>query len=423
VLQIQQVITVNPEIKKTSTFFYGYIVVIAAFTIAVAVEGLLFSFGVFFKPLLSEFGWTRAMTSGAMSFGSVLRIPLSMVSGRLTDKLGSRVMLTACGFFIGLGYLLMSQINALWQLYLFYGGIVAIGMSCYWVPLISIIPRWFASRRGLMMGIVACGIGVGQLIYPPLADWLIYSYGWRISYLVTGGVSMVMIILCAQFIKPAPDQNQKRMLPHVKDDAGQRDTAITIGGGSTHQVIRTKEFWMLCAIFLPWMYCMATTIVHIVIHAIGVGMSSASAAGIISVVGIAGITARLVFGRLADKVGIKPVLLFSFALFTFAFLWLLVASGTWMLYLFAVMFGIAYATFELLHSPLIAEVFGLSSLGSITGDIFAVSLLGFILGPVLTGHIFDITGSYTLAFIILAGMSCCSLISVILLPLTGVRKE
>ena len=121
-LQIQQVITVNPEAKQTSTFFYGYIIVIATFIIAVAVEGLLFSFGVFFKPLLSEFGWTRAMTSGAMSLGSVLRIPMSMVSGRLTDKLGSRVMLTACGFFLGLGYLLMSQINALWHLYLFYGG-------------------------------------------------------------------------------------------------------------------------------------------------------------------------------------------------------------------------------------------------------------------------------------------------------------
>ena len=420
-LQIQQVITVNPEAKQTSTFFYGYIIVIATFIIAVAVEGLLFSFGVFFKPLLSEFGWTRAMTSGAMSLGSVLRIPMSIVSGRLTDKLGSRVMLTACGFFLGLGYLLMSQINALWHLYLFYGGMVAIGMSCYWVPLISIIPRWFVSRRGLMMGIVACGIGVGQLIYPPLADWLIYSYGWRISYLVTGGVSMGLIVLCAQFIKPAPEQ--EIILPRVKNDIGRQNTVAKVEGFSTHQVIRTKQFWMLCAIFLPWMYCVSTTIVHIVIHAIGVGMSSASAAGIISVVGIAGITARLVFGRLADKVGIKPVLIFSFTLFTFAFLWLLVASGTWMLYLFAVMFGIAYATFELLHSPTIAQVFGLSSLGSISGDIFAVSLLGFILGPVLTGHIFDITGSYTLAFIICAGMSCCSLISVILLPMDGVRKE
>jgi MFS family permease len=231
---------------------------------------------------------------------------------------------------------------------------------------------------------------------------------------------MVLIILCAQFIKPAPEQSQRRMLSHVKDYSAQltHDAAVRVEGFSNLQVVRSRQFWMLCAIFLPWMYCVSSTLVHIVIHAIGVGMSSVNAATIISIIGIAGIAARLIFGRLADTIGIKPVLIFSFTLFSFTFLWLLFAIDAWMLYLFAVMFGIAYATFELLQSPTIAKVFGLNSLGSISGLIFATSWLGIALGPVVTGHIFDITGSYQLAFTICVVMSCCSLISVILLRLT-----
>ena len=417
-VKIQQAVIVDFEDKEASGIYYGYIIVAVTFVIAVAVEGLLFSFGVFLKPLLTEFGWTRAMTSGAVSLNGGLRIPLSLVSGRLTDKLGARVMLTVCGLFLGVGYLLMSQVNAMWQLYLFYGVIIAVGMSCYWVPLISIIPRWFYRQRSMMMGIVACGIGVGQLTYPLLADWLIYSYNWRVSYLVTGGLSMVVIILCAQFIRPTPALGRDDPSSPVRgDNGGCEESPAAPEGFSAGRVISTGRFWLLCAVFLPWMYCVSATIVHIVIHAIGLGLSSTGAAGIISIIGVAGIGARLVFGRLADMAGIKPVLIFSFALFICAFTCLLVTPATWMLYLFGVMFGIAYATFELLHSPTIADVFGLDNLGSISGFVFAFGMLGFLTGPVVTGYIFDISGSYQQAFIVCAVLSCCSLIAVILLPL------
>ena len=128
----------NPSLKtRKPKFFYGYTVVGASFFIVGITYGAMYTFSVFFKPLLDDFGWTRAMTSGAFSLFMVFHGLLYIVTGRLSDRFGPRVVMTVCGFFLGLGYLLMSQISAIWHLYLFYGVIVSIGVSGAFVPLIS----------------------------------------------------------------------------------------------------------------------------------------------------------------------------------------------------------------------------------------------------------------------------------------------
>ena len=159
--------------------FYGYIVVVAAFFIMVLMFGIFDTFGVFFKPLLTDFGWTRAVTSGAFSLYWIIQGLLAIVVGRVNDRFGPRVVITFCGFIFGLGYLLMSQVSALWQLYLFYGVMIGTGMSGAFVPLTSTVARWFVKRRSMMTGIVVAGIGIGGLIAPPVANWLISIYDWR----------------------------------------------------------------------------------------------------------------------------------------------------------------------------------------------------------------------------------------------------
>ncbi len=135
----------SPEAE--SKFFYGHIVVIAAFFVILAMHGLHYAFGVFFKPMLTEFGWTRAMTSGAFSLSQVVQGLLAIAMGALTDRFGPRVAMTLCGFLLGLGFLLTSQISALWQLYLFYGVIIGAGMGGAFVPLMTTVARWFVEKR------------------------------------------------------------------------------------------------------------------------------------------------------------------------------------------------------------------------------------------------------------------------------------
>jgi MFS family permease len=168
--------------------------------------GIFSTFGVFFKPVLTEFGWTRAATSGAFSLSWIIQGLLAIVMGRVNDRLGPRIVITVCGSILGLGYLLMSQISTLWQLYLFYAVLVAIGMSGTFVPLTSTVARWFVERRGMMTGIVVAGTGIGGLIAPPVANWLISIYDWCVAYIILGSIALVVVVLVAQLLRRDPTQ-------------------------------------------------------------------------------------------------------------------------------------------------------------------------------------------------------------------------
>jgi len=399
---------------------YSHVIVLVSTLIAVTVEGLLYVFGVFFEPLVLEFGWGRAVTAGAFSLSGIVRLPILFFGGRLTDRFGSRVVLSACGFFLGLGYMLMSQVNTLWQFYLFYGVFVGVGMGLYWVPLMTVVLRWFDHGRALAIGIVGSGIGVGQLIFPPMATWLISVHGWRLSCLVLGSLCMGSVILAAQFLGKNP--KAKGAAAPGGERAVKKEWAEP-GDFSARAAVRSPQFWLFCGMFFSWLFCLAVIQVHAVIYATGTGMSPTRAAKIIAIIGIAGIGGRLILSHLADVIGLKRVLVLCLALSSAAFVWLVLAQGEGMLYFFAAIFGIAYGTFEVLHAPVMAKLFGLASFGTIFGVAMTFSSLGSILGPVTAGYLFDTTSSYHTVFLICIGMSLISLGCAALLPLDGNRRK
>jgi len=153
---------------KRPKVFYGYIIVLVGFCIQVLSWGMFSTFGVFFTSFLAEFGWPRATISGAASLASVVLGFVGIVAGRLGDRIGPRMVMVGCGVFLGSAYLLMSQVNATWQLYLFYGVIAGIGFSGMDVLPLSTVARWFVKRRGMMTGIIKIGSGAGMLRHHPL---------------------------------------------------------------------------------------------------------------------------------------------------------------------------------------------------------------------------------------------------------------
>lgn len=396
--------------KIQPKFFYGYIIVVVAFLLMLMMWGAYYSFGIFFEPLLAEFGWTKAMTSGAFSLSFFLTGILGVFAGRLTDRFGPRVVLTVCGFFLGLGYLLVSQTSTVWQLYLFYGVVVALGMSASVIPLQSTIARWFVKRRGTINGIIISGIGVGMVIIPPIAQWLISSYGWRTSYIVVGITALVTIILTAQFLRRDP--GKMGQLPY-----GEGELEIKVSspdtGFSLREALRSWQFWTLVMALLCFTMGEGTILVHIVSHAIGLGISAASAALIIPVIGAVSIPGRILLGMAGDRIGNRPAYVIGFVFLSVSLFWLLVAKELWMLYLFAVIYGFGYGGLSTLISPIIAELFGLSSHGVIMGVVIMFGGTGgMAIGPLLAGHIFDITGSYQSAFLMYAAISVIGLILV-----------
>ena len=190
-------------VKEKPRFFYGYVVASAVFLIMMLSWGTLYSFGIFFKPLLNEFGWTRSTISTAFSLSILLYGALTIVAGRLNDKYGPRVVITICGLLFSFGYLVMSQTTTIWQLYLCYC-LIGIGMSGFFVPLVSTIARWFNRKRGMMTGIGMSGVGIGTIIIPLIMASFINSYGWRTSYVIVGFITLLSIAGIAQFLRREP---------------------------------------------------------------------------------------------------------------------------------------------------------------------------------------------------------------------------
>jgi MFS family permease len=337
------------------------------------------------------------MTSGAFALSLVLFGVFGVVAGKLNDRFGPRVLLTVCGLFLGSGFALVSQIDALWQLYLIYGIVIAIGVSGSFVPLASTIARWFVKRRGIMTGVAVSGVGVGTLVMPPVVNWLIASYGWRSAYIVVGVVTLVVVTLAAQFLKYDPKQ------------VGQSPY-----GGSQ----QTRQLWMLIAAWFCFGLSQGTVLVHIVSHTIELGLTAASGALVLSVVGGTSAVGRIAIGAVSDRIGNRTTLLMSFSLLSGSLFWLLLADTPWMFYLFAVLFGFSYSGISILASPVAAEHFGLGSHGVLLGCIMFGVETGKAVGPVMAGHIFDVSGSYSLAFIIYTATSVTGLLLIMLLKST-----
>ena len=405
--------------EKTG-FYYGYIIVIAAFLTVALGWGTFYTFGIFFEPLLTEFGWTRTITAGAFSVAMLVAGFMAIIAGKLTDQLGSKIVSTACGVLLGSGFLLLSQINAVWQFYLLYGIPIAVGLSGCWAPITSTVARWFVKRRGLMTGIVVSGVGFGIVVIAPLTSWIIAAYGWRPAYIIIGIITLVVIIGAAQFLKRDP--RQIGQLPYGENKVEQESSGSKVSGFSFQEAIHTRQFWMVAAIYFSYGFSLHTLTVHIVPHAIGLGISAASAANILATFGAISIPGRLIMGSASDRIGIKYSLVFVLGLMLVALLWLQLARELWMLYLFGAVFGFAYGGLSCLQSLTAAKLFGLSSLGVIVGTLSFSFTSGGAIGTVLAGYIFDVTGSYSLAFLISAIMALTG--CVLALSLTPpIRRE
>ncbi len=384
--------------KSKPPLFYGYVVVIAAACIMFVAWGANRSFGIFLEPILNEFGWTRASISGVFTLVLIIMGSASITAGRLSDRFGPRPLLLVCCLFLGLGHLLVSQVKSIGQFYIFYGVITGIGMSGLYAPLMSVVVRWFVKRRILMSSMLTASAAVGVMSFPLISSLLISSYGWRTSYLILGGIVLATTVCGALFIRRSPDEIG--ILPYGYSESTEMDLNLQTEGFSLGEAFRTRQFWLLTTVVFTDKFLINVTVVHIVIHAMGLGISTTPAASILSIAAGISIPARIIVGAVADWIGHKRALTICLGISTAAFLLAMVARSLWSLYLFAVLFGSGLWAASAVLSGMAAELFGLKSHGAIYATMWLVGCIGGAVGPVLAGHIFDITGSYQLAFVI-----------------------
>lgn len=399
-------------------YFYGYNIVAAGFIIQAVCVGAMFTYGVFFKDFQSEFGWSRAEISGASSLAFLMMGLVGIIAGRLNDRIGPKIIIVASGISLGIGYLLMSRLQELWQLYLLYGVLAGIGFSTHDVITLSTVARWFDRRRGMMSGIVKVGTGSGQFLVPLIATMLITAYGWRNSYLIIGSVALVIFVTVAQVL--SRDPQGIGLLPdgdsHDSCDngIGSRKESVNLNAAT-----RTLPFWIICVAEFAIFFCVMTVIVHIVPHAMDLKLNSPTAVGVLSTIGAVSMLGRLVMGTANDKIGGKQSLIICFIMLLCGLIWLQVASKAWMLFLFAVIYGFAHGGFFTVVSPTVAELFGTGSHGVLFGIVLASGTMGGAVGPLVAGRAFDVTGSYRGAFLALTILAVIGFMLVIMLKSPG----
>jgi len=400
-------------------FFHGWVVIVACLIISTISFAIRLSFGVFFKSLESDFGWTRAQTSGIFSVYMLLCCITGVLAGLALDRYKPVAIFMVTGFVTGLSLLLTSQVTELWQLFVFYSLLLAAGTGATYPLMMALISRWFTEKRGLVLGIVSCGAGIGLLITGPVSEYLISSYGWQTSYFIMGLVALFIMIPCASLLKKPLSQGAP--LPDGKrlDSTNPRTTAgqhlNKPKGFSMLQLVETRNFWLLLFIFFLWGLCIFVILVHIVPHAIDLGISSSQAASILSVIGVISILGRLLMGKASDSMGTKQATILCALIQAAAMLSLVWASNLWALYIFAALFGFSWGGSSPVLAALVADISGLRHIGVIMGMVFVGFSVGSATGPTLAGHLFDISGSYVLAF--LGGMVVTFIVIVLTLLL------
>jgi MFS family permease len=402
-------------------YFYGYHIVAAGFTIQAVCIGAMFVYGVFFKELQAEFGWSRTTISGASSLAFLIMGAVGILAGRLNDRIGPRVLIVTSAGFLGLGYMLMSRMQSPWQLYVMYGVLAGIGFSTHDVITLSTVARWFVKRRGVMSGIVKVGTGSGQLLGPMIATLLLAVFGWRHSNLIIGAVILVALVAAAQVMRRDP--RGMGLLPDGGSDmAGGQAAVAEDQGFSLKESVRMKQFWIICMAEFAVLCCLLTIVVHIVPYARDLGLAPAYAAGVLSTIGGVSILGRIVMGVACDRIGGRRALIICLIVLFCSFIWLQLATEAWMLFIFAVIYGFAHGGFFTVVSPMVAELFGTGSHGLLFGIILFSGTLGGAVGPLMAGRTFDITGSYRMVFLVLSVLTLIGFVLMIMLRPIGARE-
>lgn len=379
-------------------------------------RGLHGTFGVFFVAMLDAFGWSRATTAGAISLAIIFEGVCLPWAGGLIDRFGGRKTLIAGGLVLCFGLLCASTISALWQFYFWIGIVSAVGIALIgMVPHVAIISREFPQRRGTALGIAWAGGGFGIVLLVPVTQLMIDKWGWSMAYVGLAVITVLLIIPPVQlFLPAAPAKNPSSTSTEKSSRDGHAESDWTV-----KRALTNSAFWML--FIARTLASMGNQIIvtHQIAHAIDVGYGKVFAASIFGLMGVISIAGRIFFGYLADMMNRQMVFALVqivSALGIFTLLAMSDASMPWLLYAYAVCYGLGQGSRALVLSAISADIFQGKHFGAIFGY-FTFSIgLGGAVGAWLGGFLFDMTQSYLLPFWV---SLACLIISVFIVWASG----
>ena len=418
-------VNVKNRIPGTGKVFYGWIIVFAAALGTCTGFGTIYSFSVFFKSWIDEFESSRAVLSGILSVAFIVYGLSSIAMGWLSDRYGPRKVIATGGSIMAVGCFLTAFCHHTGILYLTWGLAVGIGVGTCSAPTAATVSKWFIHRKGMAMGILVSGLGMGTLVFSPLSEYLIRSFGWRVAIFVVGLIVLTVCIIEALIIRGDPRDMGLAPLTAVHKNGEKGDPH----GGAHHltmpehsmtvaEALRTRNMWFIFAIHGLWMIGVGIIMAHFVPYATDEGTNVTTAATMMGSVGAMSVAGRLSLGVLTERWGIKRSFIIILSCQCFTMLLPFFGSSQWQLWMFVVVFGFGYGGLASVFPLATVELFGVKAMGSL----FGISLLGATIGgssgPLLAGFSFDITHSYFTAFAVGA-----TSIGISILLAAGIKKK
>jgi len=376
-------------------------VVAAAFWVIAVTSGSFYSYGVFFKPMLAEFGWNRQLTAGVMGVACLIYVLALPFVGHFADRRGPRLVMAVSTGLLGVGYVLGAYVQSAFQLYLFVGVLGGLSYPGVLPVPVAVVSRWFDGNRGLALGITLAGVGAGTLAMPPLIALFVEGYGWRDAFLFLGlAVCLTCIPPCLLFMRD----------PEGKGSASSREgDSVRVDGTpagrvgpelSLQEAVGTRSFWLLFFLYGFCIIVLGMIMIHIVPHLTDSGMSARAAANVLGAIGLGSVLGRILVGVLADRYGVKLVLVACLITKGIVLLCLPRAGGFLLSYALGFFYGVSYGGFMVVIPALTSYLFGLAAMGAIFATVSIAEGIGFGLGSYLAGYIWDVTGSYQMMFLI-----------------------
>ena len=400
-------------------FFYGWVVVAVTFvTMAIGVNART-AFSLFFPPILTEFGWERGVTAGACSFGFVVSGVVSPLIGRLMDRAGPRAVMELGIALMGGGLLLAPLTSAPWHLYVTIGVMVGAGSVCLGYSGFSLfLPNWFIRRRGLAIGIAFAGVGIGSITLLPWVQHVIEQRGWRAACTAVGLMVLIALAPINLLLRKRPED--LAVLPD--GDASAHEAAAKPVSNILNPIwaatdwtlpraLRTTRFWWLALGFFCGLYIWYAVQVHQTKFLLDIGFSPNVGVWALGVVSLLGIPGQIALGHASDRIGRETVWAISCLGFAICFASLIALKyqpSLLLVYLMVFTQGALGYGLTSVMGAVVLEIFQGPHYGSIFGTIMLIGLSGGALGPWLTGLVYDLTGSYIIAFAIAIGASALS---------------
>ncbi len=407
--------------------FYGYWIVLAAFLCNIITFGCgFYAFSLFVTLLQQQLGWGRGDVMVGFTVFFLTTGLVAPQAGRLVDRYGARVVMSAGAAVAGLGFVVLSSMSALWQYYVGYA-IIGLGMAgTGQIPASAVVSNWFEKRRGAAVGLMASGVGVGGLVLAPVVGAvLLPQLGWSHSYLVLGILCWLGIIPLAVFVvRTRPEEKGLRAY-------GAAELPPTWAGGksppkagvSLKVAMTTMTFWLIFLTYLISQFAQVGAIQNQVPLLEDAGFPVAVSAGAMGAVGLCSAFAKFGFGWLCDRVQAKNALAIGLVLQVVAILVLMAigpGSPSSMAWLYAITMGLGIGSWLPTMSMLVSGYFGLAHYGAIFGAVTIPYAVGSAVGPLVAGRMYDASGSYDSVLLLFLSLFLVSIVTILITRKPGV---